>query len=234
MKNFLLKVSSVHASSNMTIRELIAQVNAGEGERLEFKKKVAFPEKIVREIVAFANTNGGDLFIGVDDDGSISGLKFADEDQYELEKAIRSYCKPMIKYKSEIIPVSKKKSVIRYTIFESVRKPHYVIENSEATRKAYVRVRDRSIQASREIREILKRSRKNKDIKFTYGEKETILMQYLEKNAHITVKRFAEISGLPKRIASQTLILLALANVLRVIPREVEDYFELKKYGVKE
>jgi len=201
---------------------------------LEFKKKVAFPEKIVREIVAFANTHGGDLLIGVDDDGSISGVKFALEDQYELEKAIRNYCKPMIKYKSEIIRLSEKKSVIRYTIFESSRKPHYVVEKPGAARKVYVRVRDRSIQASREMREILKRSAKNKDIKFTYGEKETILMQYLEQNERITVKRFAEISRLPRRVASQTLVLLALANVLQVIPREKEDYFEIKSYGVEE
>lgn len=212
----------------MTIHELKAQVNAGEGERLEFKKKVAFPEKIVREIVAFANTYGGDLLIGVDDNGSISGLKFADEEQFEMERAIRNFCRPMIKYKSEIIPVSEKKSVIRYTIYESVRKPHYVIENGEGKKRAYVRVQDRSIQASREMREILKRSRKKKDIKFNYGDKETILMRYLEQHKQITVSRFAEITGLSKYIASQTLVLLSLANVLKVIPREKEDYFKIK------
>jgi predicted HTH transcriptional regulator len=212
----------------MTIGELKNQVHGGEGENLEFKKKVAFPEKIVREIVAFANTNGGNLFIGVDDNGEISGLKFAEEEHFELERAIKNYCKPMIDYKYEIIPISQKKSVIKYTIFESSKKPHYVVENEEGQKKAYVRVKDRSIQASKEIREILKRGRKNKDIRFNYGDKEKVLMQYLDQHKDITVAKFAEIAGLSRYMASKTLILLVLANVLKVIPTEKEDTYEIK------
>jgi predicted HTH transcriptional regulator len=212
----------------MTFGELKMQVTEGEGEKLEFKKKVAFPEKIVREIVAFANTNGGELIIGIDDNGEISGLKFAEEEHYEMEKAIRSYCRPMISYTSEIIPISKKKSVIKYTIFESYRKPHYVVHNGEGERKAYVRVKDRSIQASKEIREILKRGRKKKDIQFRYGEKEQILMKYLDENECITVGKFASIAGLSRYMSSKTMILLVLANVLQVVPTEKEDIFMRK------
>jgi predicted HTH transcriptional regulator len=212
----------------MTIGELKMQVIAGEGEKLEFKKKVAFPEKIVREIVAFANTHGGHLIIGIDDNGEISGLKFAEEEHYEMERAIKNYCRPMIAYNYEIIPISNKKSVIKYTIFESYRKPHYVVQNEEGEKKAYVRVRDRSIQASKEIREILKRGRKNKDIRFNYGEKEKVLMKYLDEHNFITVAKFAKIAGLSRYMASKTMILLVLANVLRVIPTEKEDIFERK------
>jgi predicted HTH transcriptional regulator len=212
----------------MTIGELRMQVIAGEGEKLEFKKKVAFPEKIVREIVAFANTHGGHLIIGIDDNGEISGLKFAEEEHYEMERAIKNYCRPMIAYNYEIIPISNKKSVIKYTIFESYRKPHYVVQDEEGGKKAYVRVRDRSIQASKEIREILKRGRKNKDIRFNYGEKEKVLMKYLDEHNFITVAKFAKIAGLSRFMASKTMILLVLANVLRVIPTEKEDIFERK------
>lgn len=212
----------------MTIGELKNQVREGEGEKLEFKKKVAFPEKIVREVVAFANTHGGNLIIGIDDDGKISGVKFADEENFEMERAIRQYCRPVIDYSAEIIQVTRKKSVIKYTIFESSKKPHYVIENGDGRRKAYIRVKDKSIQASREIREILKRERKNKDIRFVFGEKEKILMQYLEEHQHITVAKFSEIAGLSRYMASKTLILLVLANVLKAIPTEKEDVFQRK------
>ena len=58
--------------------------------------------------MAFANTDGGQLFIGVDDDGRISGLKFADEEKYVIDKAINDHIKPGIKYHSEFIPVNKK------------------------------------------------------------------------------------------------------------------------------
>nr|VFJ58634.1 MAG: ATP-dependent DNA helicase RecG [Candidatus Kentron sp. FM]VFJ59587.1 MAG: ATP-dependent DNA helicase RecG [Candidatus Kentron sp. FM]VFK12852.1 MAG: ATP-dependent DNA helicase RecG [Candidatus Kentron sp. FM] len=54
------------------IRQLIAQ---GENNRLEFKSAQARPEAIAREIVAFANTLGGTLLLGVADDGAIMGVE---------------------------------------------------------------------------------------------------------------------------------------------------------------
>jgi predicted HTH transcriptional regulator len=48
-------------------------VRKGEGATLEFKLKSNHPEKIVREVVAFANSQGGLLLIGVGDDKSIPG-----------------------------------------------------------------------------------------------------------------------------------------------------------------
>jgi predicted HTH transcriptional regulator len=209
----------------MTLREIQTSISSGENQMLEFKKKVAHPEKIVREVVAFANSNGGELYIGVDDNGTISGLKFAEEDQFALEKAIQKYCKPKINFKSEIIKISEKKAIVRYTIFESPKKPHYVIENNKG--KAYVRVEDKSVQASREIREILRRSRSGKNVKFHFGEKEKLLMQYLQVHEFITIKKFALLAGISNYMASRTLILLVLANVLKVIPRENEDWYAL-------
>jgi len=60
----------------MTLQEVNKLARDGEGLHVEFKKKVAHPEKIVREIIAMANTEGGYLLIGVDDDGTVSGQKF--------------------------------------------------------------------------------------------------------------------------------------------------------------
>ena len=56
--------------------------------KIEFKKKAAYPEKIVREIVALANTEGGVLLLGVDDDGTVSGQRFIEEEIFVMEKAI--------------------------------------------------------------------------------------------------------------------------------------------------
>ena len=82
----------------MSLQEIHRLVEQGEGENIEFKRKVAHPDKIVREIVAFANTTGGHLLIGVDDDGSIPGIKFADEEIFVLERAIQRWCRPKIDY----------------------------------------------------------------------------------------------------------------------------------------
>lgn len=213
----------------MNYQELKALVKTGEGEHLEFKRKVAHPEKIIKEIVAFANTKGGHLLIGVDDNGSIPGLKFAEEEHYTLQQAIEKRCRPRITLTPERIPISEKKSIICYKIDESIRKPHYVIEDLESSwGKAYVRVEDRSVQASKEVREILKRSRKVKDIKFNFGDKEKLLVSYLSDHEHITLKKFQSVAGISKYMASKTLILLTLANVLRIYPDEGEDLYFLK------
>lgn len=46
------------------LKNLKNLVRHGEGQRLEFKMKVKFPEKIIKELVAFANTDGGHLLLG--------------------------------------------------------------------------------------------------------------------------------------------------------------------------
>ena len=157
----------------MNINELRDLVKSGENETLEFKRKAAHPEKIIKEIVAFANTKGGKLLIGVDDNGSLPGLKFANEEQFALNEAIQKLIKPKINFVLKVIPLNAKKSVISYDIFESKNKPHYVIEDQQqAWGKAYVRVEDKTVKASKEIREILKRKNKGRGIHFRYGEKE--------------------------------------------------------------
>ncbi len=204
-------------------------VKAGENDFLEFKRKASFPEKIVKEIVAFANTRGGDLLIGVDDNGTIPGLKFAEEDAWVLDNAIQQYCFPRIRYRTETVSISDKKSVIRYRIYESRKKPHYVLEPaSNGKKKVYIRIGDKSIQASREIIEILKRSRSQKGIHFHFGEKERVLMQYLDRHGSITMDEFSRAALISREVASKTLIWLVLANVLVIEPGEEKDRYKIK------
>lgn len=59
----------------MSLAELIAQ---GEGKTLEFKRELPRFEQIAKTVIAFANTSGGRLLIGVDDDGGLIGVA-ADE-----------------------------------------------------------------------------------------------------------------------------------------------------------
>src|SRR3972149_1154519 len=51
----------------MKPRELLELIEEGESLTCEFKRKFSTTEKIVREMIAFANTKGGYLIIGVDD-----------------------------------------------------------------------------------------------------------------------------------------------------------------------
>jgi predicted HTH transcriptional regulator len=214
----------------VSLQDIKKLVRQGEGQQIEFKRKVAHPEKIVREIVAFANSDGGHLLVGIGDDGSMPGLKFPEEHDYLLQKAIDELCRPALDFKSEIVSISDDLGVLYYFIKPSRRRPHYALADStQAYGKAYVRVGDKSIQASDEMRQILKRSRRTKDIKFTYGDNEKKLMEHFRFNSTITLTEFVTIAKIPMIVASRTLIRLCLANVLAIQPLEKGDVFTLKE-----
>jgi len=210
----------------MELRLLRELVKKGEGEHVEFKLKSNHPEKIVREVVAFANTGGGKLFVGVGDDKSIKGLKDAEEDEYTLTKAIDKYIFPKLNFKKEKIPITHDRDVLVLTIPRSIDKPHYVIDDT-GNRQAYIRVEDKSIQASREMKEIMRRGRGERDVRFQYGEKEKILMKLLDEKESITVDIFATFAGIPRKMASNTLVVMVLARILDVHPQEMLDRFTM-------
>lgn len=211
----------------MTLQDIHRLAKEGEGLRLEFKKKAMFPEKIVREVIALANTEGGYLLVGVDDDGTVSGQRFIEEEVFVIKKAITDMIQPSLDYAVEVFKLTEKKGVAVFQIPKSLYRPHYVLDGER--KRAFVRSDDKSLQASREMWEILKKSKTPKDTVFTYGEKETVLMKTLGEQDQITLREFQRIANLPRFLASKTLIRLVLANVLQIFPMEKEDIYRLKE-----
>ena len=212
----------------MNLRELEAIVSRGEGQKLEFKQKATFPEKIVREMVAFANTEGGQLLIGVSDDGVITGLKHAEEERYVIERAIKSHSRPPVRFQSAFIPISQKRGILFYTIFENKRKPGYYREDPEKRGKAYIRVNDKSIQASKEMVEIMKHARANKSQAVQLGNDEQKLFRHIGQHGKTTLREFMQITGLSRKKASRILVDLVVSNILKVETSEKEDYYYMK------
>ena len=211
--------ASAEVENFFTIKKLALE---GEGLHLEFKRKAAHPEKIVRELIAFANTAGGTLLIGVDDDGSIPGVKYPDEEIHVVTEALNKYCRPLLVYQESVLSISDTRSVVRYDISPS-EKIHFLIINNQ--RETFVRVQDMSIKASAEMQEIIKRSKKKRDIRFVFGDAEKKLMVYIEQNQQITLTQYMKFSGLNRFRASRKLILLVLANVLKVTASEKGDLY---------
>lgn len=212
----------------MTVHALYRLVQEGEGLFLEFKHKAADPQKILREIVAFSNTQGGTLLIGVDDDGTVRGVKDAQEEAFAMRQAIERYCSPQPIYSLEEVPVSRKRAVLIITVKESPEKPMFVIYNERrGTGRSYVRVADRSVQASKELRKILKMLRKEESAPFVYGETEQKLMQFLQEHSFITLKQLEELAHISPEEASQILIHLTAARVLQIYPGEQIDQYSL-------
>jgi predicted HTH transcriptional regulator len=213
----------------MNYEALAALVAQGEGLNIEFKLKARHPEKFLKEISAFANTKGGHLLIGVEDNGKIHGLTEAIEDAYIVQSYVERYMQPVPSYKISTVAVSRTRFVVDVKVLAGAEKPYYVLPfETQPDQRAYIRLDHQSIQASKEVRDLMKIERKSRDMKFQYGEKEKQLIGHLSSHPVITVAQFQTLCSLPRAIASRTLVLLTACHVLGIIPIEgKEDQFYL-------
>lgn len=205
--------------------DLQFQVAGGEGLHLEFKRRVSDPEKIVRELVAFANTEGGTLLVGVADDGSIPGIKYPDEESFVIRQAIQKHVRPALRYTEELIPVAPARYVLAYHIKAGKRLP-YQVRNMNGF-ACYIRVNDKSLKASAEMKAILRQRHRRRNMLIRYGEHEQALMQYLAQNRFITLQDFSALTRLPRRKAARKLVYLVMANLLKLTPTGKGDVYSL-------
>lgn len=138
----------------MKITKIKSLVKKGESERLEFKLKTTHPMRILNELVAFGNTKGGILIIGInDDDLSLTGVKNSDEDIFLMQKLIKDHIYPELKYDLTKTPINKKRDLIIIDVLKGEQRPYYVNENpSDRQGIAYVRFKDQSIKAGKILR----------------------------------------------------------------------------------
>ncbi len=196
--------------------DIFTLIEDGESETVEFKRKFSTSPKIAKEMIAFANTKGGCILFGVDDDKSISGVESEKSELDLIDTAARFYCEPEIKYTTEIIPF-KTKDVVAIIIPESDKKPHKLLEEGDKqSSRVYIRYKDKSIIASKETASILKFSNfNNSPLVINLGDSEKILLKYLEENDNISVKEFKKLANISERRAGRTLVNLVRAGVLR-------------------
>lgn len=199
----------------MTVFDLKRLVARGEGRHLEFKRRVPEPERMAKEVVAFANSGGGQLLLGVDDDGTIVGVKDSEEEEFALRRALEMNCRPGVAWSSERIRITSKRDVILVTVPDSPRKPHFIVMNEEdGSGPAYVRVDDMSLEASPESVMLMQHEYSPNGVNFEFGEKELLLMRYLEQYSKVTVEGFAQIADLDIPTAGKLLVTLTRAGVL--------------------
>lgn len=214
----------------MNQKKLARIIDGGEGLRVEFKQRFSTHEKISKEIIAFANTRGGYLIVGVDDDKSIYGVDSEKSVTELLREAADKYCEPPIELNIEYVEIEDKELVI-VEIAESKNKPHriqdYKKDVDPSAAEVYVRVNDKSVLASKEMIKILQAKSEEKSLKnYVVGKSEKIVFDYLDKNETITVKELSKFANISGRRASRTLIKLVRANLLLIHSKDNgEDYF---------
>jgi predicted HTH transcriptional regulator len=215
----------------MNVHDLSDLIEQGEGFRIEFKRRISSPEKIARTIISFANTKGGTILFGVDDDGSIVGVE-SEKSEIELIRiAGKEFCDPALEPPLDIVPVNGR-DVIACHVIESRTKPHYFLgpqdrTNGENTR-VYVRVRDHTLMASKEVVRILQNENPDAPpLHVAIGENERRLFRHLEEHDRITVREFGRLVNVSDRRASRILVQLVRAGVIRIHTLQHDEFYTL-------
>lgn len=213
--------------SSRRSNELLDQIAEGENDRVEFKRKFSSPEKIAREIIAFANSHGGELMMGVDDDRTVYGVSSEKEELAMLELSCSLYCEPAIEPRMEIVHV-RGKDVIVVHVAESHMKPHWLVTDNTPPpeRQAFIRVNDKTVAASKEVIRVMRGSRPDAPpVTLSIGKLERALFTYFESHERITVREFKHLLNISERRASSTLVRLVRAGALYIHTFEREEFF---------
>ena len=126
-----------------------------ETENIEFK--LQFTDEIYKEVIAFANTDGGVIYIGIDNAGNAVGINNVDENYTRITNGIRDAIMPdvtmFVKYTIQ------ENRVVRITVGEGSYKPYYLKSKGLKPSGVFVRQGTSSVPASPEqIRAMIKES----------------------------------------------------------------------------
>ena len=125
--------------------EIIANL---ENSGVEFKRDDCRPEQLAKEVVAMANFRGGLIILGVEDDGTISGIQRSNLEEWVMDTVFASKVHPMILpfYEEIAIEAGNRVAVISFT--QGASKPYVVRHNGRE--EIYIRVGSTSQRATRE------------------------------------------------------------------------------------
>ncbi|MCI9380085.1 MAG: AAA family ATPase [Dorea sp.] len=109
-----------------------------ENKTTEFKRE--YVEDIKNTIVAFANCEGGTLYIGVNDDGKVCGIDNVDDTMLRVTNAIRDAVRPDITMFVECRnDVMDEKSIVCVTVRRGTARPYYLHGKGIRPEGVYVR-----------------------------------------------------------------------------------------------
>lgn len=109
-----------------------------ESETVELK--AIYTPDLKKEIIAFANTSGGAIFIGVQDNGEIVGLDNADLVMQQISNALRDGIRPDVSMFTNIDLLKEgKRFFIKLTVSQGTKKPYYLSDKGLKPTGVYVR-----------------------------------------------------------------------------------------------
>ena len=207
------------------IQKLIAE---GEHQQLDFKFEITDARRIARTLVAFANTDGGRLLIGVKDNGAIAGMR-SDEEYYMVESAAKMYCKPPVGFDLKEWTIAGK-TVLEIIIRKSPLKPHYAA-HKDGKWMVYIRVADQNLLANRILLKVWEKEKLPKGVFLKFTQTEKLLLDYLQENQSITLSKFQRMAGISRIRAENILVKFILLQTIQINFTTQHIYYSLRTQG---
>ena len=118
-----------------------------ESKTIEFKRE--YTENLKYEVIAFANTDGGTIYIGIEDDGTVIGIENTDKTMLSITNMIRDSIHPDVTLFTDVNTVDiEEKTVIRIDILRGTERPYYIKGKGIRPEGIYVRQGASSVPAS--------------------------------------------------------------------------------------
>jgi predicted HTH transcriptional regulator len=209
-------------SVNTYIQNLIRQ---GEHQRLDFKFCITDSKKIARTLVAFSNTDGGKILIGVKDNGIIAGIK-SEEEFYMVQAAAHLYCRPSIHFKYKNWNISNK-NILEIITPKSENILYYALNDRDKWR-VYIRVKDQNLLANRVFIRAWKREKKNIGTFIQYTDKEKLLLNHLKKSGVMSLSKFQRTAKISRYKAESILVNLLVLKIININFTDKGVYYTLR------
>ena len=191
--------------------QLYKLIEEGEHQQQDFKYCINDSKKIAKSLVAFANTDGGRLLIGVKDNGKVIGIS-TEEEYYMVESAAKLYSNPPISFSTKQWHTDGK-TVLEIKVSASPEKPH-MARDDNGKWLAYIRVNDENVLANKIQLDIWEKEKSPRGIYFTYSDDEKFLIDYLQQNKEISFSKFIRMAHISRKKAEEILSNFIIMDVV--------------------
>jgi predicted HTH transcriptional regulator len=197
--------------------KLIKMIAEGEHQRQDFKFCINDSRKIARSMVAFANSDGGRLLLGIRDNGSVAGVK-SDEEYYMAEAAAKLYSKPPLDFQTKQWMIEGK-TVLEIGISKSAEIPHKA-QNEEGKWLVYIRKDDQNIVAPGILLKVWEQQKNPYGVFIRFSDEEKRLLSLFESHQHLSLNQFARQANVARWKGEKLLVKLI---VIGVVGMEISD-----------
>ncbi len=202
-----------------------------ECENLEFKARLSSAFKAAKEMTALANTMGGNIIVGVDDNGAVPGVDYPEQELAVINDAAANVCIPPITPAVKTVLLQEK---VLIDIYIPKSPAQHGVRDPRGNTLVYVRVHDKNLPASgKTARRLAEGPAATLSMK-RLDRHEQKLIAHLKKNDHISLHEFARCANISKRRAMRIIVKLEQASLIRSHDFEKRTFYSLNPDKVRQ